>query len=125
MSVFDSLWDQYSGILDERVDAVVGDRIRYRRDGQWLGDAELPVEERVIPGFILFYGQPRGIDEVDETLGTRKRVKIAMALIGDEEPDRSDRIQHPKLGPGFFQPSGSDPETEGRYWLFDVQKASA
>jgi len=123
MSPFDSLWDKYSKILDDNVDRGVGDRIRYQRAGVWLGDTDLPPAERSIPGFVLFFGAPRNIDEIDEGLGSRTRVKVSMDLIGTDEPLRSDRIQHPKLGPGSFQPSGSIPETEGRYWIFDVQKA--
>jgi hypothetical protein len=122
MSMFDSIWDTASRMLDKPVDNILGDRMRYWHDGVWLGDASVSPDRRVTPGFVVFAVGPQNIDEIDETLGNRKRVKIARDLV--DMPNRNDRIQHPKLGPGWFCPSGAQPETEGRYWIFDVQGAS-
>lgn len=123
MGVFDSLWDRASALLDTNVDAILSDRVRYRHRGQWLGAAPQGEVDAVCAAFIVYANAPLNIGELDETLGSRVRVKIAKALV--DEPIQTDRIQHPKLGDGWFRPAGSTPETEGRYWIFDVQKASA
>lgn len=119
MSAFDSLWDRASKLLDSTVDNVLGDRLRYRHNGVWLGTGD----PAVVEGFVRFFNPLLNTEELDETLGSRKRVKISMDLV--DEPIQSDRIQHPKLGPGWFRPAGDAPDNEGRYWLFDVQRASA
>lgn len=123
MSIFDSLWDRASKVLDTTVDSVLGDRVRYRHNGVWLGTAPAGYADPVVEAFIVYAVAPLNIDEIDETLGNRKRVKIAKDLV--DEPIQSDRIQHPKLGEGWFRPAGNAPDTEGRYWVFDVQGASA
>jgi hypothetical protein len=122
MSIFDSLWSKAAAIMDNAVDGVTGDRIRYRHGGVWLGPADMPEASRVIPAFVINVGAARSIDEFDETLGNRWRVKVAVTLL--DHPHPTDRLEHPNLGPGLFMPGGSDPENDGRYWLFDVQKAS-
>ncbi len=119
MGMFDSLWDRASAVLDTSVDAVVGDRLRYRHNGVWLGSGD----PAVVEGFVLFELAADGMDELDSRFSSRPRVKIAKALV--DEPIRTDRIQHPKLGTGWFQPGGNAPATDGRYWLFDVQACPA
>jgi hypothetical protein len=123
MGAFDSLWDAASARMDAVVDEKVGDRLRYRRGGVWLGDPQVAEGDRTIAGFVFDENTPTNVDEIDEVLGNRKRVKVAKALVA--LPDKTDRIQHPRLGPGLFRPAGTVPEAQGRYWLFDVQEASA
>lgn len=123
MSVFDSLWERASALLDVGVDSVVGDRLRYRHNGVWLGAPAAAGEPAVVEAFVLNVSAPLNLEEIDETLGTRPRVKIAKALV--DLPVRGDRIQHPRLGPGWFQPSGAAPDSDGRYWVFDVQECAA
>jgi hypothetical protein len=121
---FDSLWDRASAILHQGVDGMVGDRIRYRHNGVWLGDVTVAEDDRVIPGFILFdVENPNWSTERDETLGHKKQVKVGVRYV--DHPARGDRIEHPKLGAGLYQPAGADPQNDGDYWIFDIQKVSA
>lgn len=114
MGDFDSFWDRAIGTLDVAVDDILGDRILYAIDG---------LNYEKMAAFIVFIdaGQT-GMDELD-LLQARKRVKIAKHLVPDPGP--RDRLQHPKLGGGIFQPGTDSPDEDGRYWIFDVQKASA
>ena len=123
MSIFDGIWARAARVLDTAVDSVVGDRLRYRHRGVWLGPLDVAEPERVVEGFVLINAGSLNTDEIDETLGHRRRVKISIALVDD--PIQSDRIQHPMLGPGWFCPAGATPENDGRYWIFDVQGCRA
>jgi len=114
-----SIWDRAAAIMDRVVDGVVGDRVQYKHRGVWLGSGSPPVVE----AFVLQFGSNPSIEDLDEPLGNRWRLKIARTLL--DEPLQSDRFQHPKLGPGWFRPGDALPDNEGRYHIFDVQKASA
>jgi hypothetical protein len=120
VAITDSPWDALSARMDADVDDGVGDRILYSTDGSD------PVA--VLPGFVLFDSETgEGLTrssfglQLDETLGSRNRIKIRADLIGGA-PQRNHRIRHPKLGNFLWQPAGSDPETQGRYVIFDIQK---
>lgn len=117
---FNSIWDRYSGIMDRKVDAVLGDRLRYRHAGEWLGDGDDPAA-RTIEGFIVIGDREGPQTDYDEILDRQTRVKIAREIVG--EVSRDDRIAHPKLGDGYWQPIGALRTTDGRYWIFDVQAA--
>jgi hypothetical protein len=110
-SIFDSVWDRAAATMDAAVDRILGDRISYALDGKKF---------ELLEGFVIDENARSGMDEIDEPVSTRKRVKIAKALV--PAPSMTHRIRHPRLGPGTYQPLGSQPETEGRYWLFDVQE---
>jgi hypothetical protein len=116
VSAFDSLWDAAAAKMDAAVDSMLGDALQVRLAGAPAFVA--------MQGFVVDDSEPQAFDTaLDETLGTRKRVKIAKALM--PVPSRNHRIQHPRLGPGTFAPAGSDPQSQGRYWIFDVQKVTA
>ena len=114
MSDFDSIWATGLALLNKTADEKVGDRIRYSTNG---GGAYT-----VLPGYVILdTDTPTGVGEFDGPLGTRKRVKIRRELLAT--PLRTHRLQHPLLGEGTFQPTGEgEPQVEGSYWLFDVQK---
>lgn len=109
---YDSLWDSVMAIVDPAVDGTVGDKIRYAIDGTTF---------TVIPGFVFDDVQGEtSYESNDDDFDVRKRVKISKALIGDVS--LAHRLQHPRLGAGTFRPTNSVPQSEGRYWLFEVQK---
>lgn len=112
-SNFESMWDRLAAVRDERVDTVLGDKIEYALDG---------VTFVAVQGFIFDNVQGEtAYESMDDDFSNRKRVKIpkefAPAIL------RTHRLRHPRLGAGSFQPGNSEPQTEGRYWLFEVQKA--
>ena len=107
-------WDTHSAVMDEVVDERLGDTISYSLDGVTFTD---------LKGFVLPFGESIGLDGIDPTLGTRWRGKIRKTLVA--EPLGSHRLRHPKLGADTWRPAADDPENQGRYWLFDIQKVSA
>ena len=112
-SSFDSLWDGLAARMDAVVDDTVGDRILYAVDGQTF---------TAVPGFVLDDVEGEAsYDSMDDDFDVRKRVKIRQSLIG--EVSLLHRLRHPRLGPDDFRPTNSVPQSEGRYWLFEVQKA--
>jgi hypothetical protein len=120
---FESYWDRASGRMDAIVDGKLADRLRYQSGGLWLGDPAVADADRTIPGFVIDANDTVNIDEIDEALGNRKRLKVAKAIL--PLPAKTDKIQHPRLGAGWFRPGGALPQTEGRYWVFDVQETGA
>lgn len=104
-------WDQASAVMDQAVDARLGDTIAYAANG---------VSFVALKGFVDFTGDPIGLDATDEIFNSRPRIKVAKAVI--PYPDPSHRLQSSKLGPGTFRPAGSVPVEQGRYWLFDIEK---
>lgn len=105
-----SNWDQLSAQMDGIVDAGVGDDISYDAGAG-------PV---AIKGFVIPTVEPGGLDAFDDKLGSRPRVKVAKATV--PVVSSSHRLTAPLLGSGSFRPANSDPEEQGRYWIFDVQK---
>ena len=105
-------WDNYSALMDEEVDARLADTIPYDSGAGFVD----------IPGYVIPFGEGLGLDGLDPSLGTRWRVKVRKSLVPD--PSRDHRLTHHKLGAGIWRPSGEDPEDQGRYWIFDIQKAS-
>jgi hypothetical protein len=111
---FESAWDRAAARMDAAYHAHLADRINYSIAGAAFA---------MIPGTVIDETEPlTGVDEFDETLGERKRVKVAKALV--PVVSMQDRIQHPRLGPGTFRPVGKHVATQGRDWIFDVQEAS-
>lgn len=110
-------WDQYFDKLDSAVDAHVGDTIDYSISGKFVK----------VQGFVVTAAEPqRGEgDYLDNILGVKKRVKLNKSL--GILPSGSHRLRHPQLGAGTWRPLGveDDEETQGRYWIFDVQKVGA
>lgn len=110
-------WDALAARMDGLVDQKLGDRISYSTDG----GATFPV----IAGFVIFNNEPLSFPlQTDELLGSILRLKVNKSLLA--YPDPAHRIRHELLtdryGAATFQPAGTDPEEQGRYWLFDIQK---
>lgn len=105
-------WDAASTKMDEDVDAHLSDTILYSTSAGVFEE---------IPGYILPFAEGLALGPVDGALGSRWRVKIAKAHI--EEPSRNHRLRHPKLGDdAVWRPAGENPDDQGRYWIFDIQK---
>lgn len=107
-----SMWDAASAMMDDKVDEIVGDRILYAANG---------VSFVEVPGFVLTATEGLSMNVIDEIMDVRRRIKIAKAQI--PYPDPEHRLRHARLGAGTFRPAGALPEDDGRYWLFDVEKA--
>lgn len=108
-------WETHSPQMDDDIDSRLGDTISLSLDaGATFSD---------IVGYILLVVVSSGIDGFDETLGYRPRAKIRKTIIGADPPDRSVvRLRSAKLGDFTYQPAGGEPDDQGRYWLFDIQK---
>lgn len=113
-SSFDSMWDKLSAQMDSTVDTTLGDSILF---------APTPTAPfTTIKGYVIFdVTGETAYEALDGDFATRKRLKVAVSIIPVITRDL--RFQHPKLGPEIYQAGGDVPETQGRYWLFDVQKA--
>lgn len=105
-------WDEASAQMDADVDARLSDTIAYSSDE---GDSW-----ENLPGYILPFAEGLGLGPIDPALGSRFRVKIAKSVVA--EPDRTHRLRHAKLGASTWRPAGSDPDDQGRYWIFDIQQ---
>lgn len=107
-------WSDLAAKMDMSVDTALGDAIRFSSD--------IGVSWTMQQGFVLSAAVTNGIVGMDEPLGGKMRVKMPRDLFVDGVPDRRVRLQHARLGPGTFRPAGGEPEEQGRYILFDVQK---
>lgn len=106
-------WDTASSKMDIAVDERLGDTISYSTDsGVTFTD---------LPGFVLFFTEGFGLNSLDSALGSRPRVKIRKDLIGEVNP-RTHRLRHPRLGADTYRPGNDDPDDQGRYVIFDIQK---
>jgi hypothetical protein len=110
-------WADLAAQMDAGVDSHLGDSILYSVDGTTF----LP-----IAGFVydageleMLSGQPIDPNRRDP------RVKINRNLI--PKPGLEHRLRHPRIGPGTWRPTNVEPDklTQGRYWLFDVERVSA
>jgi hypothetical protein len=112
-----SVWEDRALAMDQAVDEHLGDTIQASFNA---GATFAPTMGFVLPD--VEGGDLRGFDE---PLGSRVRVKLARAAFpGGRLPSYDDdRFQHPRLGAGLFRPAGSEPREQGRYYIFDVQKA--
>ena len=110
----ETLWEKYSPMLHSVSASIVGDTISYARAG---------AAAKEIQGFVIDEVPNPGYDEIDEPLGQKKRMKVQKVDV--PVVNLRDRFTHPKLGTGTFKPGAAvtDPETGGRYWLMDVEKA--
>lgn len=108
-------WETASAKMDQEVDARLADTISYSTDG---GATFVPT-----PGFILPFTESFGLGGIDAPLGSRMRVKIAKAILAAPLPTH--RLTHPLLGADTWKPAGEDPDQQGRYWIFDIQKVAA
>ena len=107
-----SVWTEVAGEMDEIVDEVLGDDVLYAKAGGPF---------RKIGAFVLWVNDT-GDGDFDELL-ERPRLKVAKALV--DRPARADRIRcGAKLGTTTYQPAGTAPQDQGRYWLVDLQKVS-
>ena len=108
-------WEIHSQAMDAKVDELLGDTISLSTNGG--------ASYTTVGGFILLVVGSSGIDGFDETLGYKPRAKLHKSLIGEEPPNRDTvRIRAGKLGGLTYQPAGGEPDDQGRYWLFDIQK---
>lgn len=107
-------WAPYAALLDQTVDAEVGDTISYSVNGA----AAVPMD-----GFIIFEEDVFGTGGIDE-IKPRTRLKISKALV--PAPRQADRLTCvARLGAGTWRPSNNAPTTQGRYWLVDIQRFAA
>lgn len=106
-----SKWDEAAAKMDAAVDEHLSDTISYALDGATFVD---------MPGYVVVFSEGLGLGEIDPTLGSRNRVKIAKSLV--PEVLLTHRLRHEKLGAGTFRPAGENPDEQGRYWIFDVQE---
>ena len=106
-------WDVAAPAMDEAIDERLSDTIAYSTDeGATYDD---------IAGYVLPFAEGLGLNEIDSPLGARWRVKVRKTLV--DEPSRTHRLKHPKLGVDtVWRPAGEDPDDQGRYWIFDIQK---
>jgi hypothetical protein len=100
--------------MDETVDTALGDAISLSLDAGATWTPQM--------GFVIAVSSTGGIMGMDEPLGTRKRVKMPRSLFPTGEPSRSVQLRHARLGAGTYRAAGGEPEEQGRYILFDVQK---
>ena len=109
-------WDSASAQMDDAVDARLGDTIQLSIDG---GNTFLPVK-----GYYLPYAAGGGLEIYDEPLGQKPRFKLQVKHFpGGRQPSFDyDRMRCAKAGPFTFRPSGSAPDEQGRYFIFDIQK---
>lgn len=114
-SNFDSMWERASSTMHDAYDEILGDRVEYSTDS---GSTFAVISATVIDNV----DGETSLEALDEDFAVRKRVKVRKAIV--ELPALTHRIRHPKLGAGTFRPTNSVPQTEGNYWLFDVQKVS-
>ncbi len=105
-------WDRNSALMDEAIDERLGDVISYSANGVVFDD---------IKGYVLFPEFASGAGPIDEAFDARPQIKIARSKL--PYPDPSHRLRAEKLGPGLFRPTGSVPQNQGRYWLFDIAAA--
>jgi len=109
-------WDEASAAMDEGVDARLSDTVAYSTDeGATFTN---------IAAYVLPFAEGLGLNEIDPALGSRWRIKVAKSIV--DEPKRTHRLKHHKLGANtVWRPAGDDPDEQGRYWIFDIQKVGA
>lgn len=107
-------WSELAAKMDATVDTALGDTIQLSLNSGATYAA--------VQGFVAPFVAGIGIGAMDEPLGSRNRVKLDRALFGGGMPGRNVRVQHPMLGAGTYRPASGEPEEQGRYVLFDVQK---
>jgi len=112
-------WDQLAARMDEQVDERLGEVIFISLDG---GETYTSVKGFYTP---VATGLG-GLQGFDEPLGSRPRLKLRKTHFpGEREPSfETDRFRCAKMGAFVYRPSGSQPDEQGRYFLFDVQRAS-
>ena len=108
-------WESASPIMDGKVDQILGDTFSVSLDG---GQTYEPRK-----GFYLPVSAGGGFSPYDENLGSKPRVKMSKDILGDTPPDRRYvRLRYAKLGDATYCPGGAEPDEQGRYWIFDIQK---
>lgn len=93
---------------------------------EWLGDDILMSVSGgawvTIKAFVQFDHGGLGLDAIDE-LQQRQRIKVSKAIVA--EPGDLHRFRASKLGADTWKPVAKDPDNDGSYWVFDIQKAAA
>lgn len=114
-----SIWDQAAAKMDAKVDELLGDTVSFSSDGgQTFADVQAFVIDDTDPA-------PAFGGDFDETATVSKRIKIAVTILGGRPSKAAHRFRHSRLGAGTWRPLGAEPRSEGRYWVFGVEKASA
>jgi len=110
-------WDDLAARMDEKVDEHLGDAIYISFDQGATYDE--------VKGFYTPTVGGQGLEGFDEILGSRPRLKLRKTLFpGEREPSHEmDRFRSAKMGAFVYRPSGSNPDEQGRYFIFDVQRA--
>lgn len=108
-------WSDHAARMDDKVDLMLGDDIELAVDGVTF----IPVK-----GFIIRPTESvDGIIGLDGPLGSRYRAKLNNALFLGEGPSNATRLRSTKLPAGTWKAGGDDPDEQGRYVIFDLQKA--
>jgi hypothetical protein len=106
-------WDELSARMDAKVDDRLGDTIEVSADAgtSWVARK----------GFALNMAAGLSLDGIDEIMASRPRIKISKLYV--PALTRIYRFRTPKWPGIVFCPGSSEPDDDGRYLIFDVQKA--
>lgn len=111
--------------MDDAVDQHLGDTLEYRRDTAWVhpdGRNIAAGEWATITGFVQSENEGTdGYTQLDQ-MTQRLRLKVQLRVV--DFPRATDRVRGARLGLGLFRPA-SKFDLAGRYWIADLQKASA
>jgi hypothetical protein len=106
--------------MDAQVDNHLGDSITYSING-------VPVERApgnpTVPAFLSFYGDDGGMTESINPQIQRWRLKINRKYLPAGGPSMRHLIESPKLGAIRYRPMAANAESDGEYWICDLQPA--
>jgi hypothetical protein len=105
-------YEDWAAKMDAAVDQHLGDTVEV----SIAGGAFVPRK-----AFVLEENGVIGLDPIDN-LAQKQRIKIDKSIVPD--PGDTVRFRGAKLGADTWMPCGDVPETAGRYWLLEIQKAS-
>lgn len=101
------------GTVDALVDAHLGDPVWYRAEGS--------SRYVKVPGFFLNEAKGGYDPELDD-ITRREQLKISQQHV--PEVRRGDRIKRSMESPVTYQPENANPEEDGRYWIFNIQRVT-
>lgn len=101
------------GMMDAKVDAALSDEVWYAVAGS---DQYVPMD-----GFFLTE-EPGGYEAEPDDVAVRLQMKISQAQV--PQIRRGDRIKRSKDSDLVYQPVTGSETMMGRYWLFNIQKAT-
>lgn len=106
-------WSQASATLDATVDRHLCDEIYIAADGVTFSQQ---------PGFVILGEAGLGMGAIDENFSSRNRLKIAKTIL--PVITSTHRFKAAELGIDVvWKSGGGEPQEQGRYLIFDIQKA--